>query len=374
MSVNCRSQRDLSLCVKRSPIFDETGAAIEAELVRRGYDVMWAIDGDKRVLDRTALLLVGDARHFGGFSKLLTREKASRPTTVLWHHEPLLPPETPNATERVARALLSDDAYRKLPRGPIREIARWCIRRRRAGIARRFRREFTKAAPCPYEISPGELCFAVNEAAALLEHMRWGWIDHLFCTTTPRIQYLASRGIEASHVPMGYHPSLGGELPGQVRDIDVLFLGRFRGTRRGPHVRSLKRLLDQRGIVLTIVDKACYGQQRAQLLSRTKVVVNLLSFPWDFPGYRLLFSAACGAMVVSESCGNTEPFVDGTHFVGSRLDDLPRTIAHYLRDEPARSAIAANARKFVTRQLTLQNCLDRVLDAVPHSTTWRRAS
>ena len=148
------------------------------------------------------------------------------------------------------------------------------------------------------------------------------------------------------------------------RDIDVLFLGCVRKTRRASILARLRDELDRRGIKLHIADRDCFGLQRTRLLNRAKIVLNLLKFPWDFPGLRLLMSAGCGAVVVSDTSKDTTPFISGQHFVPATVKEMPAVITHYLHDQQARQRIVEQAYEFVSTELTMDSSLNQILKHV----------
>jgi hypothetical protein len=127
---------------------------------------------------------------------------------------------------------------------------------------------------------------------------------------------------------------------------------------------TLRRALTARGITVTVVGDACYGERRTDVLNRTRISVNLLSFPWELPGLRFSMSMGCDALVVSEPQIAPAPYLPGVHFVPAPAPELPAVIAHYLEREDERAAIARSAEQFVTTELTLDRQLAQLLRTV----------
>lgn len=168
-----------------------------------------------------------------------------------------------------------------------------------------------------------------------------------------RQEFLAERGMKAHFAPLGCDPSMGRDL-GLQRDIEVLFLGILNVPRRNRLLRSLKN----QGIRLTEAgswtDPSFWGENRTQLLNRTKILVNLARTPSEFSGYRLSLGMANKALVVSEPIYRPEPLVPGKHFAMVPTDQMAATIRHYLAAEEERTSITETASRFVQEEATLQ--------------------
>lgn len=114
---------------------------------------------------------------------------------------------------------------------------------------------------------------------------------------------------------------------------------------------------------LTVVRRA-FGVARTKLLNRTRIMLVLLRTPHDMPAMRLLLGMACGTLVVCEKCVGTGAFRSGEHFVMAELERLPEVIDHYLTHEDERCQTARWGHQFVTRELTIENMLCRLLDRI----------
>jgi len=191
-------------------------------------------------------------------------------------------------------------------------------------------------------------------------HNRDNQIGHLFAMTTAMQHFLARRGLDIDFIPFGYHPAFG-ENRGLERNIDVLFLGRINNKRRAAILHKLNEELAAESVKLKIVDKDCYGDERTQLLNRTKISLDLPRVPWDFAPVRFLISMSCGALLVSEGKQPTEPFRAGVHFVQTDASDMAHTILRYLQNERKRAEISLVAYEFVNKEITLKKSVIEVL-------------
>ena len=66
-------------------------------------------------------------------------------------------------------------------------------------------------------------------------------------------------------------------------------------------------------------------------------------------------------LVVSEPMYLSGPYKSGQHYVEAAIDEMPEVFDKYLADETARCRIVESAHSFVTRELTLERSVRRVL-------------
>jgi spore maturation protein CgeB len=125
---------------------------------------------------------------------------------------------------------------------------------------------------------------------------------------------------------------------------------------------DLQQSLQAKGLRLEIVPRYCLGRERTELLNRARISLNMVSYPWDFPGARFLLSIGCGALVVSEPLENPGPYRAGEHFVQAEVADLPKIIAYYVAHEAEREALTRSAFRFVTCELTLKSSMAHIME------------
>jgi len=326
-------------------------------------------DGDSDVLQASLLLLLGDCHSFNGFAELLNKYNGRRPTTVLWQIDPLPPPTLSKHAEHIGLAALS--ALRKRERSIHSKLLKACLpktMRRRlkkavyARIFRDFQKEITHCCPKASAQIDVEACrFVIRGYEWFKQHCEKKWLDYIVCTTPAKKEFLQSRGISAEYVPLGYQ-QLMGHNEGLERDIDVAFIGGTKNVRRRTILNHISRSLASRHICLQTQLCTCLGDERAGLLNRVRISINIASFPWDVAGLRFLISMACGALVVSEPLENPGPYKAGVHFIEANIDQIPEVIDYYLKNEQQRQAIVYNASQFINEQLTLQKAVLRILE------------
>jgi Glycosyl transferases group 1 len=281
----------------------------DAELVPDGGDASWA----------DAALLLGGANWYPGTWEL-PRER--RPRIVLWHTEPLPLPSA---------------AGLELARRHPRELAKIVLRDSRRSDPR-------------------------SNVHGLRRVLRDRLVDVLVVSTFERKLFLAEHGLDVPFVPLGYDPVTHGEDRKRTRDLDVLFLGALDVPRR----RRILRGLRHDGVAVRALgdwsDARLWGEDRVELLNRTKILLNLPRHPGMLSGGRMLLGMANKALIVAEPIFEPTPYVPGEHFVGAPLDEMAEAIRRHLRDEPARRAITESAYSFVTTDLTLTRSLGQLVE------------
>ena len=308
---------------------------VRCEWVRDGVDVP-ACD---------AILVVGAPRSYAWF--LDSPETAPR---ISWFGEPLPRPSSGAAQGGQPPAAVRSGGTR----GTVIRAAR-----RYAGPLRRM-------------TPPGRL--GVWREAVAIEHER---VDNLamaaWCrdrgarivvTSRDRGASLAAAGIPASVVPFGYHPRHAGPLtPADTpRDIAVLLIGTSLHDTRQRRGRILARLrpgLQRLGQVVEIDGR--WGNDRDELLRRTRVILDIQRVPGNFTGLRWLLASAAGAVHVVEPMDDPAPMRDGIDHVEAPSDELVEAVARLLQDEPRRRSMVDEAQRMLGDELAMHRSLERVL-------------
>ena len=191
-----------------------------------------------------------------------------------------------------------------------------------------------------------------------------GRIKDIWVSVHSRSDLLRQAGLPSSYRPVGYHKRYGELRSTKSRDINVLFLGGVSPARSAALAR-LSMQLKEAGHSLTIVSGGLRGEERTRLLNRTKILLNVLNHPWEFPGIRLLMGMGCGCLVVSQSAPDTHPYRPGEHFAMADTEAIGETLIHYLENETERSRVAMQGHRFVTREMTMRNSIvDEILNLV----------
>jgi hypothetical protein len=348
----------------RGQDYDEPVSVLAAVVRESGGEAIAVRDGDCAALAADVVILFGKCTAFDGSVRLLRSHAGHRPTTVLWHIEPLPPGAIPAVAESAARRLARCDVNR-LP-SPLPALV-GCLPGhsgllnlvRGACGARLVERCGWDDGTAGRHVHPREWFHAVQHAMWLRQQYARDWCDLVAASTPPRCEVLTRMGIPCEYAPLGYHP-LWGTDQGRDRDVDVLFLGRVKRTGRRRLLGRLERQLAGAGVDLRVVDHDCYGPQRTELLNRTRICLDLAKNTWEMPVLRLLTSMACGALVVSNNPADPFPFRP-EHLVRVDSDALGSAILEHLRDEPGRRRQAEAARRFVTTELAWQPVVARVV-------------
>lgn len=125
------------------------------------------------------------------------------------------------------------------------------------------------------------------------------------------VEYLKNIGIDAFHMPYGYHKSLERKVESK-KDIDVLFVGSNKHKRRISFFEKLSKHCN------SVVLNNCYGQDLDVAISRAKVLVNMHHIdgqPLEVVRLNYLMANECN--IVSEfgpSNEVNEKYSNGLHF------------------------------------------------------------
>jgi GT2 family glycosyltransferase len=161
------------------------------------------------------------------------------------------------------------------------------------------------------------------------------------------------RGIPARLAPLGYTARLESatQLPHPERAIDVLFLGHDSRRREeffSRHAELFSRYRCHIGLLDAATGRGVEtpgyfaGQARRDLLARSRILLNVHSAERSyFETHRALLGLANGCLLVTEVSRDTEPLVNGEHFVMGALEELPAICARYLENGPQSEAIAS---------------------------------
>ena len=321
---------------------DELVGLIAGELTRLGHSVTKLPPAAPLPSDLEMLWVFGP---FGTIAPLMAQLNAQpsnrRPTFVWWLTEQLWHPALPHWLARGAAELRSG-AERLMQRSG---TSRYPTRRHwLAWRALRFRYY-------------GDLLWLRRHGLLSVLAVPSQWLG----------QFLRSRGFEVTTAVVGSHPSFAAP-PSPQRDIPVLWLGTPGSGRRRRCLERVTGELARRGIAVTQVDgiqhPPVYGAARAQLLSRSLIVLNLMRRPRDCNLLRFILAAPNRALMISEPMLPHYPIHSGIHFVETPLDRMPDAVCRYLDDEPARSRITEQAYRLVTTDLTMARSIERILQQV----------
>lgn len=165
----------------------------------------------------------------------------------------------------------------------------------------------------------------------------------LVCVFSETNRLLFSQfGLQCKCIPFGYHRSFGANQ-GLNRDIDVVFLGSTRDSRRNRIIGDLEKMLLARRIKFVIKDGSeqrgsVHGVERTILLNRSRIMLNIMRQPWDDPVFRMLLAAPNNTMLLSEELepSSVGPFNPNEHFIMAPLAELAEVIEYWLAHEQER--------------------------------------
>jgi hypothetical protein len=331
---------------------------------RMGAELFSIERGDARMLGADILIVVGDCRGFKDYCHSL--ETASkRPFTVLWQFEPLPAPVMAPELEPDLTSLARTDRFKSHDpewgrAARIMTLANPAINLIRKARAGRLRKRIRATTDLDVSLlHEKQLSFLARNYDLIRRYRDKGLLDSVVVSVWSRKQFLDRVGIPSTFVPIGWHPMWGQDLH-RTRDIDVVFLGGMDAHRRGI-LDGVRHIFEAKGIGFRVVESGCNGHERNELLSRTKILLDVPRLPWELPGMRLLTGMGCGAMVISAWSGDTAPYVAGRHLVCTSAGQLVPTVEHYLHNEDQRRQIARSGHDFVTQEHTIDKSLAQIM-------------
>lgn len=201
-----------------------------------------------------------------------------------------------------------------------------------------------------------------REARRIRELWREKLLDRVLVSLESRLKFLHAIGVDASFIPLGYHPLWGHPLAHEERKLDAIFIGTPTSARI-PQITRVREQLSAAGFNLTVIEGGCYGEQRTRLLNNAKILIHLRNYPWEMTRMRMLMGMGCKSLVVTEDFWDVAPFVPGTHLVTAPPEGLGDAIIHYLRNETEREDIVEQAYSLIANDLELGRLLTDAIES-----------
>jgi hypothetical protein len=190
------------------------------------------------------------------------------------------------------------------------------------------------------------------------------------------VDELSRRGLEATHLQLGYHSSWdqwGGDED-HPRHKDVLFLGSVTD-RRERYLGSYAELLGDRTCDLRLFEfphpmsepRGLFvaGEDKWDLLAASRILLNIHrdETPY-FEWLRVLEAIVNGCLVVSEHSSDYGSLVPGEHLVAAPAEVLGAYAASLLVDEPRRVEMSMAAYDFVRTKLDFNQIMAGVCESI----------
>lgn len=196
-----------------------------------------------------------------------------------------------------------------------------------------------------------------------------GWLDIYADISAVYAHFLRRRaGFDPVAAPFGSFHKWYEDL-GLERDIDVMWMGKRATNRRSNLLDRLRSDLRKRGVDMLIFDNEerpfVFGDERLELLNRSKINVNLLRTWYDENSLRFCMAAPNGSMIASEPLLPHVPkYEAGIHYVSAPIETLAEKIVYYLQNEDERMQIVENAYRLMMTELTFRNSVKQLMDRV----------
>ena len=192
---------------------------------------------------------------------------------------------------------------------------------------------------------------------------------------------LQARGVEATHLQLGYHPSWdrwGGD-PKHPRSNDLLFLGSLTD-RRDRILSEVAPLLWDCAADIRLFEfprpmteprgHFVASDSKWDLLASSRVLLNIHAndVPY-FEWVRALEAMINGCVVVTEPSTDYGPLIPGEHLLAVPTDLLGAYTASIILDEDLRSDVAMAAYEFLRTKLELTMLLEPICAQVERAST-----
>jgi len=179
--------------------------------------------------------------------------------------------------------------------------------------------------------------------------------------------YYENMGLPVHYARWGLIDEAREENPEVERNIDVLWIGTRRTRRRGQLLDRVIGQLNDLGKRTLVIDGVnhppVYGQERAQLLTRAKITLNLLPTWYDSAlAYRWPLAAASRSLLVTEeSLPHAPEYRPGEHYVAAPVSSLVDTICYYLDHPQEREGIVERAYQAVMHGHSIQDSVQMIM-------------
>lgn len=179
-----------------------------------------------------------------------------------------------------------------------------------------------------------------------------GILSVLAISSQVNANFLRARGFDPLVLPLSYPASLPVDFD-QERDIPVLWMGKPGSDRRRRILKRIRDDLRKRGVEMLMIDgvenRYVFGKKRDALLSRTKIVLNIIRQWWDDNSLRYLLAIPKGALIVTEPTLPHTAFRHKQHLVEAPVEKIAGEICYYLAHEDERREIVQRAYHEITR-------------------------
>ena len=179
--------------------------------------------------------------------------------------------------------------------------------------------------------------------------------------------FLRTRGFNPLEAYPGLCQECGDELNIE-RDIPVLWLGKTGSNRRKQILKSIREELRKQEIDLLMIDGVehpyVFGDERINLLNRSKIVLNILRQEWDDNSMRYCFAALNRSLIISEPTLRHTLLVPGEHLIELPIEQISDGITYYLSHEDERQQFVDRAYHLVTSKMTMHQGVKKIIEQI----------
>lgn len=340
---------------------EELGHMLSGDLSDLGAETSVLRDEDVAHSGADAIIILGDILFSDQAVSSLRR--TTRPRTVLWQLEAVPPAEHFKSNDNHGVKARAKYALERAGIRFLKPLVPAAMRTPLLSAARSVAwRNALRDGPSGDQPDGYWGFHRVERVKAMKAATDGGLLDAVFAGTPERADAISAAGVDCTYLSIGYHPAM--DPPADTeRDIDVLFLGGLT-LRRSQVIEGLRERMAARGLSFRAEHGPVYGADRARLLGRAKISLNIGHVDHEIPRIRAILSMAAGALFLSEKRGATTPFREGTHMITAPLEEIPDVAAHYIRNNQEWLTITDAARSILVDQLSMKGAAQELLEAV----------
>ena len=190
--------------------------------------------------------------------------------------------------------------------------------------------------------------------------LKSGLFDHIFLHTRNCIDTIISKNwvkpSQCSLLLPAFDENLQRKIPGTVKDIDLLFVGRLSSRRR----IILQKIASRFNCLVT----KAFGEDLVRLFNRTKIILNIHTEDFLDIETRVFETLGCGSFLLTEQLSSENPFSDRELVQFEDTEDLMKKIRYFLDHNEEREAIAERGHVSNLKNHTYTHRAQQILEVM----------
>ncbi|MFH2069039.1 MAG: glycosyltransferase [Candidatus Omnitrophota bacterium] len=191
--------------------------------------------------------------------------------------------------------------------------------------------------------------------------LRSGLFDRVFLRSKDCINAVTSRGWAESNrcsimTNSCFDENFHRKIPGVVKDIDLLFVGRMS--------RRRKAILEKVSSGFKCLSAAAYGEALVRFANRAKIMLNIHAEDFPDTETRVFETLGSGSFLLTEQLSSENPFSERELVQFKDTEDLMKKIRYFLDHEEEREAIAARGHAAALQNHTFTHRAQQIVETI----------